>query len=278
VGVSDYSSFIQTDASINPGNSGGALIDMQGRLLGINTLIFSRGGGSNGIGFAIPSEMVKRVVDAGMNGGTLVRPWIGARTEPVRSDSAKALGLDRPRGVLVSEIFKGGPADLAGLRKGDVVLSIDGREVFDDKGVRFVAATKAEGQTVSAVYLREGRERTATLRLARPPGTSEAELQQVGGRNPFSGAVMAELSPALAEEVGLDPVSFSSGMLVYRVPRGTIASQLGLRPGDIVREVNGTAIRTADDLERALGRTNPGSQWRLAIERNGQRNELTVSI
>jgi Do/DeqQ family serine protease len=272
VGVSDYASFIQTDASINPGNSGGALVDVQGRLVGVNTLIFSRGGGSNGVGFAIPSEMVKRVVDAAMSGGTLVRPWVGAKTESVSAASAKALGLDRPRGVLIAEIFKGGPADQAGLRKGDVILTIDDREVFDDKGLKFVAATKAAGEGVSIVYLREGRERTVTLKLARLPGTSEAELKQVQGRNPFSGAVMAELSPALAEEIGLDPVQYSSGMMVYRVPRGSIAGQLGLRPGDVVREVNGSVIRTEEDLEKTLARNNPGGQWRLAIERNGQRN------
>lgn len=281
VGVSDYASFIQTDASINPGNSGGALVDMRGRLVGVNTMIFSKGGGSNGIGFAIPAEMVKRVVDAAVNGGTLVRPWIGAKGQSVNSSAAAALGLDRPQGVLISEIYPGGPAARAGLKKGDLVLSIDGREVFDEKGLKFVAATKAAGETVSLVVMRDGRRSTLQMKLAPPPGTTEAELKSIEGRNPFSGAQVAELSPALAEELGLDPFRFESGMLVYRVPRGSIASRLGLRPGDILREVNGAVIRTARDLELSIQKAQSGgasSVWRLAIERNGERIETSVRI
>jgi Do/DeqQ family serine protease len=281
VGVSDYASFIQTDASINPGNSGGALVDMRGRLIGVNTMIFSKGGGSNGIGFAIPAEMVKRVVDAAVNGGTLVRPWIGAKGQGVDSAAAAALGLDRPQGVLISEIYPGGPAARAGLKKGDLVLSIDGREVYDEKGLKFVAATKAAGETVSLVLQREGKRSTVQMRLAAPPGTTEAELKSVEGRNPFSGAQVAALSPALAEELGLDPFRFESGMLVYRVPRGSIASRLGLRPGDIVREVNGAVIRTARDLELSIQKGQSGASpaiWRLAIERNGERIETSVRI
>ncbi|MDZ4760681.1 MAG: Do family serine endopeptidase [Alphaproteobacteria bacterium] len=281
VGVSDYASFIQTDASINPGNSGGALVDMQGRLVGVNTLIFSKGGGSNGIGFAIPSEMVKRVVDAAMNGGALVRPWLGAKGESVTPGIAQGLGLDRPKGVLISEIFPGGPAAKGGLRKGDLVLTIDGREVYDEKGLKFVAATKAAGESVSLLVLRDRRQQTLSVKLAAPPGTTDAELKQVQGRNPFAGSVLAELSPALAEEIGLDPFRYESGMLVYRVPRGSIASRLGLRQGDIVKEVNGAPIRTARDLDGVLSRAQTSDAqavWRLAIERNGERIETSVRV
>ncbi|MEZ5939672.1 MAG: Do family serine endopeptidase [Hyphomonadaceae bacterium] len=279
VGVSDFASFIQTDASINPGNSGGALVDMQGDLVGVNSMIFSKDGGSNGIGFAIPSEMVKRVVDAAMNGGTLIRPWIGAKGDTVTSDAAKALGLDRPRGVIVSDLYQGGPADKAGLKKGDVILAVDGREVFDEKGLKFIAATKAEGETVRLSILRGADQREVPVRLARLPGTTDAELKQVSGRNPFSGAVLLELSPALAEEMGLDPFQFEKGMYVYRVPRGTYASRLGLRAGDIVREVNGAQIKSETDLEKAIEKNaNASGVWRLAIERNGQRMETQVRI
>jgi Do/DeqQ family serine protease len=279
VGVSDYASFIQTDASINPGNSGGALVDMQGRLVGVNTLIFSKGGGSNGIGFAIPSEMVKRVVDAAVNGGALVRPWLGAKGESVTPNIAQGLGLDRPQGVLISEIYPNGPAAKGGLKKGDLVLKIDGREVYDEKGLKFVAATKPAGDTVSLSILRDRKPQTVSIKLAAPPGTTDAELKSVEGRNPFAGAQVAELSPALAEELGLDPFQYESGMLVYRVPRGSIASRLGLRPGDIVREINGAAIKTAKDLDGAIARnTSAQAVWRLAIERNGQRIETQVRV
>ena len=229
VGASDFGSFIQTDASINPGNSGGALVDMQGRLVGVNTMIFSRGGGSNGVGFAIPAEMVKRVVDAAVRGGSLVRPWLGAKGETIDSAKAAALGLDRPRGVLISAVYAGGPADKAGLRQGDVVLTVDGREVFDERGMKFIAATKAEGETVTLSTLRNGQTRQVSVRMAAPPGASKAEVVQVSGQNPFTGAVVAELSPALAEELGLD--AFNGGMWVYSVPPRTIARKCRVPAG-----------------------------------------------
>ncbi len=273
VGASDIGSFIQTDASINPGNSGGALVDMEGRLVGVNSMIFSKGGGSNGIGFAIPAEMVKRVVDAAVHGGSLVRPWLGAKGTTIDGTKAAALGLDRPRGVLISAVYAGGPADKAGLREGDVVLTVDGREVFDDRGMKFIAATKAEGETVSLSVLRGGKVRDVSVRMAAPPGTSQAEVVQVSGQNPFTGAVVVELTPALAEEVGLD--AFNGGMLVYTVPPRTIARNVGFQPGDIIREINGTTIRTKADFESAIRRaeSSPPATWRLATERNGQRIE-----
>ncbi|MBI1341113.1 Do family serine endopeptidase [bacterium] len=278
VGVSDFSFFIQTDAAINPGNSGGALVDMSGRLVGVNSAIYSRGGGSNGIGFAVPAEMVKRVVDAAMNDGRIVRPWLGAKGEGVNSELAVKLALGRPRGVLIKDIYPDGPAAKAGLRAGDVVLSIDGREVFDERGMKFVAATFAPGDRAKVDIWRDGRSRELTLTFAPPPGATEAELLRIDGRNPFSGAEVAEISPALAEELGRD--GFQTGLLVNRVVRRSIASQLGLRPGDIVREVNGAAIRTAVDLETAIERSEKAGQpiWRLAIERNGERIETSVRI
>jgi Do/DeqQ family serine protease len=278
VGVSDYASFIQTDASINPGNSGGALVDMQGRLIGVNSIIFSKGGGSNGVGFAIPSEMVKRVVDAAVHGGTLVRPWLGAKGDVVDSAKAVALGLDRPRGVLISQIYDGGPADKAGLHEGDVVLSVDGREVFDDRGMKFIAATKAEGETATLSIIRNKQPKTVNVRMSAPPGTSKAELVQITTRNPFSGAQVAELSPALADALGLDPFQAKDGMLIYSVPGRTIARNVGFQAGDIVREINGVTIRTKKDFETAVKKAEaaPGSEWRLAIERNGQRIETSL--
>ena len=136
IGAGPYDNFIQTDASINPGNSGGPLINLRGEVVGITTAIYSQSGGNIGIGFAIPAEMVKRVVDAAVHGGSLVRPWLGAKGVTIDGTKAAALGLDRPRGVLISAVYAGGPADKAGLKEGDVVLTVDGREVFDDRGMR----------------------------------------------------------------------------------------------------------------------------------------------
>jgi Do/DeqQ family serine protease len=273
VGVSDYSSFIQTDASINPGNSGGALVDMQGRLVGINSMIYSKNGESNGIGFAIPAEMVKRVVDAAVHGGTLVRPWIGAGGDTVTAQMAKSLGMDRPRGVLITNVYPGSPAEKGGLRKGDLVLSVDGRDVFDEKGMKFIAATKAAGESVNVVSMHDGKERLLSLKLTAPPGTSKADFVQIGGRNPFTGAQVAELSPAMAEELGLDPFKFESGVLIASAPPRSIASGVGLRSLDIVREVNGVSVKTPKDLEKAVA---GATQWRIAIERDGKRIEATI--
>ena len=265
VGVSDYAFFLQTDAAVNPGNSGGALVNTRGELVGINTAIFSRSGGSNGIGFAIPSEMVKRVVDAAVNEGTIVRPWLGLKGQSVSFDIAKAQGLDRPVGVIITEVYDDGPADRADLRRGDLILKIDAREVFDERGLKFLAATKSPGEDVSLTVLRGGIEQTVTARLAPPPGTSEAEVTLLEGRHPFSGAEVAELSPRLAEELGRDP--FDSGVLVTRVMRRAYARR-SVRSGDSIQAIDGQPIKTLDDLDAALDRAS--GRWEIEIDRNGR--------
>ncbi|MEL6857823.1 MAG: Do family serine endopeptidase [Pseudomonadota bacterium] len=265
VGVSDYAFFLQTDAAVNPGNSGGALVNTRGDLVGINTAIFSRSGGSNGIGFAIPSEMVKRVVDAAVNEGTLVRPWLGLKGQSVSFDIAKAQGLDRPLGVIITEVYDDGPADRSDLRRGDLVLRIDGREVFDERGLKFLAATKSPGETVTLDVLRGGNEQTVVTELAPPPGASDADVVLLEGRHPFTGAEVAELSPRLAEELGRDP--FESGVLVNRVMRGAYARRI-VRSGDIIVEIDGQSIKTIEDLDQALDRD--GGRWDIEINRNGR--------
>ncbi|MEL6827718.1 MAG: Do family serine endopeptidase [Pseudomonadota bacterium] len=274
VGVSDYAFFLQTDAAVNPGNSGGALVNTRGDLVGINTAIFSRSGGSNGIGFAIPSEMVKRVVDAAVNEGTIVRPWLGLKGQSVTFDIAKAQGLDRPLGVIVSEVYEDGPADLAGLRRGDLVLTIDDREVFDERGLKFLAATKSPGEDVALNVLRGGSEQIINARLAPPPGASEAERILLDGRHPFAGVEVVELSPRLAEEIGYSD-SFASGVLVTRMSRRAYRMRI-VQPRDIITSIDGQSIETIEDLNRALDR-DPG-RWDIEIERNGRKISGSVTI
>ena len=274
VGVSDYAFFLQTDAAVNPGNSGGALVNTRGDLVGINTAIFSRSGGSNGIGFAIPSEMVKRVVDAAVNEGTIVRPWLGLKGQSVTFDIAKAQGLDRPLGVIVSEVYEDGPADLAGLRRGDLVLTIDDREVFDERGLKFLAATKSPGEDVALNVLRGGSEQIINARLAPPPGASEAERILLDGRHPFAGVEVVELSPRLAEEIGYSD-SFASGVLVTRMSRRAYRMRI-VQPRDIITSIDGQSIETIEDLNRALDR-DPG-RWDIEIERNGRKSSGSVTI
>ncbi|MEM9740261.1 MAG: trypsin-like peptidase domain-containing protein, partial [Pseudomonadota bacterium] len=185
VGISDYAFFLQTDAAVNPGNSGGALINVRGELVGVNTAIFSRSGGSNGIGFAIPAEMVRRVVDAAINEGMIVRPWLGLKGESVTYDMAQTQGLDRPVGVIVTEVYEDGPTDAAGLRRGDLITSIDGREVFDERGLKFLAALKSPGERADLDVLRGGEPFKIAVILAPPPGATEAERVLLEGTHPF---------------------------------------------------------------------------------------------
>jgi Do/DeqQ family serine protease len=269
VGISDYAFFIQTDAAINRGNSGGALVDMNGALVGINSAIFSETGGSNGIGFAIPSEMVRRVVESAVSGGaTVVRPWLGARLEAVTQERARSLGMSRPEGVLVTELYPRSAGARAGLRNGDVILSVGGAEVRDSGGVRYQFATQRPGSRVPLSVLRDGRRITLTANAEAPPGGAP-EARSLSGNHPLSGARVVTLTPATAEASGLDP--FKAGVFIQELDRRGVAARIGFRPGDIIDEVNGQAIREAAVLDRAMAQS---STWVIGVERNGQRAEL----
>ncbi len=265
-GVSDFSFFIQTDAAINPGNSGGALITMDGRLVGINTAIYSRGGGSVGIGFAIPSNMVATVVAAAEGGGKVVRPWIGATFQDMSSDLADSFGLPRPTGVIVTEIYPGGPADRSGLRSGDVMLSVNGREVLDRTAFLYRIATLQLGTPARLGVLRDRKERTLTLALVKAPEDPPRNLLVLTGDHPFSGAEVANLSPALAEEMSVDPMQ--RGVIVVQLRRGSKAHRLGIQPHDIILSINGDDIHRVRDFKKALWR--PRKQWRITLKRGGR--------
>lgn len=275
VGVSDFNFFIQTDAAVNPGNSGGALITMDGRLVGINTAIFSRTGGSIGIGFAIPAPMVRTVVDAVRAGGRLVRPWIGADGQPVTADLAQTLGLARPAGVLINQVRSGGPADRAGLRIGDVVTAVNGRAVDDPDALRYRIATLPVGGTAALSLVREGRERQITLSLVAPPEDPPRDQTLLDGRHPLAGAEVANLNPALVEELRLDGAAAADGVVVTRVTPRSAAASLGLRPGDVVLRVNTAEIARVADLRRAV--SQQARSWTVSVRRNGQVLTSTVT-
>src|SRR5262249_23493528 len=205
VGITDYQFFIQTDAAINPGNSGGALVDLSGKLVGINTAIFSRAGGSQGIGFAIPANMVRVVVASAKSGGnTVKRPWLGARLQAVTPEIAESLGLRRPAGALVASITPGSAAARAGLKSGDLIVGIDGQDVEDPNAFDYRFATKPLGGSARLALLRAGRETIATVALETAPETPREELV-IRARSPFTGAKVSNISPALADELRIDP-------------------------------------------------------------------------
>ncbi|HHI89182.1 MAG TPA: Do family serine endopeptidase, partial [Hellea balneolensis] len=238
--VSDLANFIQTDAAVNPGNSGGALVDMDGQLVGINTAIFSRSGGSNGIGFAIPGDLVKHAVDSALANGKIIRPWIGARTEAVNAVIAEALKLDRPRGAIISEIYPGSPADKAGLKRRDVILSIDGSDIYDNSGLNYKLATFSPGHIARVQVWRGGKTRVFSVKVAKPAMIPARDERVLDGVNPFDGLRVVNMSPALAEELDFDP--FVRGVVVIGRGRRGIASRFGFRGEDILLSVQGEEI------------------------------------
>ncbi len=266
VGVSDLGFFIQTDAAINPGNSGGALIGMDGRLVGVNTAIFSNSGGSHGIGFAIPANMVRAVIAGIVQGGRLVRPWLGVSGQAVTAEIAASLRLERPGGVLISELHPGSPVAEAGVRPGDVVLAIGDREVANAQALRYRVATLSIGETATLRLWRKGRELEIEVSLIAPPEDPPRDTTELRGQNPLAGAVVVNVSPALAEELGLD--DDRPGVMVLETLRGGTGRRLGFRPGDRVLEVNGVTVRSVRELRETLAAEN--RRWRIAIERSGR--------
>lgn len=273
VGITDYQFFIQTDAAINPGNSGGALVDLAGRLVGINTAIFSRSGGSQGIGFAIPANMVQVVVASAKSGGGAVRrPWLGAKLQAVTPDLAESLSLKRPAGALVANVMADGPAAQAGLKPGDVIVSVDGQEVDDTNAFDYRFATKPLGGTAQLGVLRAGRTQNVSVALKTAPETPRDEIT-IRSRSPFFGAKVANISPAVADELRLQNVD--EGVVIVDVDNGSYASNLGFQRGDVILEVNGEAIAKTRDLARLSEKAN--RTWRIMLLRGGQRISATFS-
>jgi Do/DeqQ family serine protease len=272
VGITDYQFFIQTDAAINPGNSGGALVDLGGRLVGINTAIFSRSGGSQGIGFAIPANMVHVVVASAKSGVAIVkRPWLGARLQAVTPEIAESLGLKRPSGALVASIVPRSPAARAGLKTSDLINAIDGQAVEDPNAFDFRFATKPLGGNAKLGLVRGGKEMTVSVALEAAPDRGRDELV-IEARSPFQGAKVSNLSPALADELHLD--ASAEGVVIVDIADGSPAQSLGFRRGDLVLSVNNTKIAKTADLKRIAGQ--PTRSWRITIRRGGQ--EMSVQL
>jgi Do/DeqQ family serine protease len=267
IGISDYSFFIQTDAAINPGNSGGALIDMKGRLVGINTAIYSRSGGSVGIGFAIPSNMVRAFVQSAKNGSDFFeRPFIGAQFQDVTPSVAEALGMAKPAGALVSSVMKGGPAADAGLKPGDVVTAMNGANIDSSDALTYRISTQPIGSTATFDIQRQGTKQQVAIRLERAPEGQSTKEVAIDGQSPFAGARVAALSPRLAQKLGLP--TDATGVCIVDIAANSPAESFGFEVRDIVREVNGGAIKSADDLEKAAAKNT--RWWRFTIERGGQ--------
>jgi serine protease Do len=270
VGISDYQFFIQTDAAINPGNSGGALVNMAGQLVGINTAIFSRSGGSIGIGFAIPANMVKTVVLSAAAGTQVRRPWLGVGLQDVTPEIAESLGFARPEGALIVDLHPDSPLAVAGLKRGDVVLAIEGKPVENARELGYRVATMPIGTTTIIEYQRVGTRKETSITLIAAPETIGRDETLIAGNNPLAGAVAVNLSPAVAEELGL--AAGRNGVVVLRIEDGP--AMRFLRKGDILMEVNDAKIATVSDLKSAI-RASAGF-WNILIDRGGHSLRLTV--
>src|SRR5579872_5695031 len=271
VGITDYQFFIQTDAAINPGNSGGALVDMTGKLAGINTAIFSRSGGSQGIGFAIPANMVRVVVASARSGGKAVkRPWLGARLQAVTPEIAETLSLKRPTGALVASVVPGSPAARAGLKSSDLIVAIEGQAVDVPNAFDYRFATRPLGGTAEIDVQRAGRSIRLTVPLETAPDSGRSEIV-LTTRSPFQGAKVANISPAVADELHLD--SDTEGVVVTDVADDSTAANVGFQKGDIILSVNNQKIVRTSDLEKA---TRDSSRlWRIKLVRGGQQISAT---
>ena len=269
-GVNEYDYFIQTDAAINPGNSGGALVNMRGELIGINTAIFSKSGGSIGIGFAIPSNMVRALLHNRGKDGSVVRLWLGAEYSEITPEVAKSLGLGRIAGALIENIIAGSPAEKAGLKAGDVITQLDGKPVDSVAALRFRIGTASVDAPVVLSYLRNGSLNHVSVTLTPPPASLPGQVKLLKGKHPLSGVKVGTITPQMASAYHL-PARLKA-VIVLETPANAPSF---LRPGDIITGCNGHKITEAKELERALDAVS--DELELQFIRDGHLLQLSLS-
>lgn len=273
--ISDLNFFIQTDAAINPGNSGGPLVAMSGGVVGINSAIYSRDGGSLGIGFAIPSEMVATVIAAEKAGQFsektgIRRPWVGITAQDVTPDIAASLGVPQHAGALVSDLHQASPMREAGVTQGDIVTAVNGRSVRDAAELRFRLAMVPLGENVKVDFLHGDTRQTGTMKTIAPPDQPARDTTVLKGPSPFAGLTVMNLNPAAALELGLHE---DKGVVIGTIPQG---HQLGaiLRPGDLIESLNGRRVASVSNLVRIVAKAAPG--WQVVVTQNGQRRQINI--
>ncbi len=282
VGIADYEDFIQTDAAINPGNSGGALINARGELIGINTAILSRTGGYQGIGFAVPSSMARQVMDSLMKYKKVVRGWLGVSIQEVTSDLAEEFGVKDLKGALVSGVMKGSPAEKAGIKQGDVVLQYNGRTVEDTGHLRNMVSQTPLGSKVKIRLLRQKKEIDTEVVIAELPKKLGEALPRSPEEGPdheeentaLTGLAVRELSPELARRLGVDPKE--KGVVIVKVDPLSRIYEAGIRPGDIVLQINQKTVTSLDDYKRTVSSIKAKDRVLLLIRRKGEDLFVTV--
>jgi serine protease Do len=273
-GINDFRMFIQTDAAINPGNSGGPLVTTDGRLVGINTAIFSTSGGYMGIGFATPIVLAIPILESVDKGGKIVRPWIGLEVESPTAESVDALGLSHSYGVVVTAVYPKGPADKAGIKVGDFIAAFNGHEVEDDTSFDYQIAVSPLGQKADLTLLRKGKEDLVPVLLTEPIGSQDSKPLLIEGVNPLQGVKIQTLSPALALELGLD--SMQQGVVVTEVLKSSSALQVGFQTGDIIAAINKKKVKTQEEVAELLQQKVPA--WDLVLRRGDKLVKLRVVV
>lgn len=273
--ISDFNFFIQTDAAINPGNSGGPLVALDGGVVGINTAIYSRDGGSLGIGFAVPSEMVASVIAAeksgSVSGGGIVRPWLGVIAQSVTSDIGVSLGLARPSGALIADLHASSPLAKAGIKIGDLVVSVNGKEIRDPSEMKFRMATVPLGQKADVEVIRKGKRSSHRVLAMAPPDEPPRRETFLEGAYPLNGATIANLNPAVSVELGL--AGEEEGVVILKVSRRSYAGRV-VDPGDILLKINSYEIKDVSDVKRALKESSQG--FSMIINSRGRIRRIVI--
>lgn len=268
VGITDYEDFLQTDAAINPGNSGGALVNVRGELIGINTAIFSQTGGYMGIGFAIPSNMAKTVMEQILKSGKVARGWLGLSIQDVTPAMSRSLGLTEPKGALVGDVSPKSPAASAGLQRGDVILRLNDKLVEDSGHLRNLVAGIRPGTTISLTILREGKEQRVPVAVGEQPSERAPAREQAAPAEATRALGLIVTDPTSELLRRLDLPRGAKGALVREVQPGSPAQEAGLRPGDLIQEVNRRPIRSAREFAETV-RQQKGKDLLLLVNRGG---------
>jgi serine protease Do len=277
MGITQYEDFIQTDAAINPGNSGGALVNTRGELVGINTAIFSQTGGYQGVGFAVPTSMSKPIYESLIKHGKVVRGYLGIGIQDLNQDLAKSFGIRDAKGALVSDVKDDGPAGLAGLQQGDVLISYQGAPVEDAVALQRMVTRTTVGTKVTVKVVRDGHEKELTVTIGEQPETTQTAKAETGDKEyAFAGVAVQDLDRDTAKELGIK--GKTQGVVVTSVDPESGAEKAGLMPGDVIREINRQPVKSAKEFERLSSAVKKGESVLILINRGGASLFLSAKV